>query len=134
VLYCYILSSSGFAIQAGVITFLLFWLAHVTHMFLSLAFPFRTKKLLESTTFKWRVHLIEFIIILTIGLLPAIVIFVTSGYGFAGLGSFCLTSGNVQFYFLILPLAIGNTIGISLLLVSVWIIHKVCYNQNYSSK
>jgi len=120
-------SSSAFSIHAGVVTFMEFWLAHVSHIFLSLAFPFKTNKLLESTTFKWRAHSIELIIILTIGLLPAIVVASTSGYEFDGFTSVCAPSSqDVMFYLVVLPIAIGAATGICLLLVSVWIIHKVC--------
>jgi len=103
-----------------------FWAAHLFHMFYSLAFPFKAHNFMLSHSTKRRVHLIEVVVITSLGLLSGIITISTSGYEFIGFPRSCTASSSAGlFYTLILPITIGFTIGISLMCASVLIVRRV---------
>ena len=81
---------------------------------------------MKSTQFRRIAHFIEVLIILVFGLLPSIVIVSTSGYQFVGFPPVCNNEiPKVFFYTLIFPISIEATIGLSMLLASLWLLRKV---------
>ena len=81
---------------------------------------------MKSKRFRRVTHLIEVIIISVYGLLPSIVIVSTLGYQFIGFPPVCNNDmPDVVFYTLVFPMSIEATVGLCMLLVSLWLIHKV---------
>ena len=81
---------------------------------------------MKSKKFRRIAHLIEVVIISVCGLLPSIVIVSTSGYQFIGFPPVCnYEMPDVFFYTLIFPMSIEATVGLCMLLVSLWLLHKV---------
>ena len=117
---------AGFIIQSGGLIFFGFWIFHLTHLLHSLISPMRSQNLMKSKRFRRIAHLVEVLIILVCGLLPSIVIVSTSGYQFVGFPPTCNSEiPDVFFYTLIFPISIEATIGLCMLLVSLWLLHKV---------
>ena len=109
-------------------SFFLFWLFHILHVFSSFAFPFKSEYWLQSKTFRRQTYVMEMVFILLCGFLPSIIIASTSGYRFLGFPLLCVASSeSILFYTFLLPLTLGSTIGLCLLLASFWIVHKVKY-------
>ena len=103
-----------------------FWIFHLAHLLYSLISPMRSQNLMKSKQFRRITHFIEVLIILVCGLLPSIVIVSTSGYQFVGFPPVCNNEiPEVFFYTLIFPISIEATIGLSMLLVSLWLLRKV---------
>ena len=81
---------------------------------------------MKSKRFRRVAHLIEVVIISVCGLLPSIVIVSTSGYQFIGFPPACNNGiPDVYFYTLVFPISIEATVGLCMLLVSLWLLHKV---------
>ena len=81
---------------------------------------------MKSKRFRRIAHLVEVLIVLVCGLLPSIVIVNTSGYQFVGFPPTCNNElPEVFFYTLIFPVSIEATVGLSMLLVSLWLLRKV---------
>ena len=81
---------------------------------------------MKSKRFRRIAHLIEVVIISVCGLLPSIVIVSTSGYQFIGFPPVCnYEMPDVFFYTLVFPMSIEATVGLCMLLVSLWLLHKV---------
>ena len=81
---------------------------------------------MKSKRFRRTAHLVEVLIILVCGFLPSIIIVSTSGYQFIGFPPACNSEiPDVFFYTLIFPISIEATIGLCMLLVSLWLLHKV---------
>ena len=124
--YVSVYNYTGFFVQVGVSLFCLFWMFHVFHVFASLAFPFKTNKLLRSNSSKRRIHVAEISLILLFGFVPNIVILSTSGYQYSGITLICHpTSMTVFFYTLMFPVTLGSMLGCCFLFGSFWIIRKV---------
>jgi len=75
------------------------------------------------------VHVIEMIVIISLGLLPSVIIVSTSGYQIDGsLPDLCVPRGRSEFFYTFsLPIVIGATIGLSMLLTAFWILRQVSY-------
>ena len=117
---------SGFFVQVGITLFSLFWMFHVFHVFASLAFPFKADRLLKSNSYKRRVHIAEFSLILLFGFVPNIVTLSTSGYQYSGMTLICYpTSTTVFFYTLVFPATLGSMLSSCFLFGSFWILRKV---------
>ena len=81
---------------------------------------------MNSKRFQRIAHLIEVVIISVYGLLPSIVIVSISGYQFVGFPPVCNNEiPEVFFFALIFPVTIEATVGLCMLLVSLWLLHKV---------
>ena len=111
-----------------------FWIAHLLHMFYSMAFPFRAHHFMSSHSTTRRVHFIEVFVIVTVGLLSSTIIINTSGYEFVGFPQFCSAASLAgYFYAQLLPFTIGSTIGILTLCTLVLIVRGVsCSIEVYS--
>ena len=85
------------------------------------------KAKLFMTDYSRRVHAIEMIIIMILGLLPGTIIVSTSGYQIDGfLPDLCSPKDrDALFYSLVLPIEISATIGLSLLFTTFWILRRV---------
>ena len=118
----------GLVVHCGaffVIGFLIFHLSHLLH---TLIRPFRAQILMKSVWFTRIAHITEVLIVLICGSLPSIVLFGISSYGYSGFPPLCYSRNPVVlFYTLILPVSIGSTVILCLLLASIWIllVHKV---------
>ena len=105
-----------------------FWIAHLLHIFCSMAFPFRAHHFMASHTATRRVHFIEVFIIITLGLLCSTISISTSGYEFVGFPQICEAASLAgYFYAELLPFTIGASIGILTLCTSVLIVRGVSY-------
>ena len=94
-------------------------------------FPLRSQHLIKSKQLRRSVHLIEVLVVLLCGLLPGVIIISTSGYQYIGFPPVCTNEiPEVLFYTLIFPISIEAIFGLCMLLISLWILHKVrSYNQ-----
>ena len=121
-------------LQASVITFAGFWIAHLLHMFYSMAFPFRAHNFMRSHSATRKVHFVEVFVILTLGLLSSIIIISTSGYQFDGFPQLCTPASLAgYFYYQLLPFTIGSTFAILILCTLVLIVRSVsCSVKVYS--
>jgi len=116
-------------IQTSFSIFNLFWLFHILHMFSSMAFPFKSKKLWESNSLKRKVYVAEMIVIVICGLLPSIIVITVDNYQYVGIFACVPGSGSVLVYTLLLPFTLVGMIGSSILFVTFWLIHKVCIQR-----
>ena len=103
-----------------VVGFLIFHLSHLLH---NLIKPFRAQILMKSLRFTWIAHITEVAVVLICGSLPSIVLFSISSYGYSGFPPMCYSKNPaVLFYTIILPISIGSTVILCLLLTSIWIL------------
>ncbi|XP_065907492.1 uncharacterized protein [Dysidea avara] len=115
----------GAVVNSGALVWCGFWLFHLFHLFHSLLFPFEAKKLMESTRFKRYAHIIEVLVVVVCGFTPSIVIINTTGYRYSGFPAACFNDNpEGQFYALILPLALGSTVGCCVLFLSLCVLCK----------
>lgn len=122
----YFYSNVGAGLYFGTISALLFLLFHVSHLFVSLAFPFKAQCISRSFSLKLKIHIAEVTFAVLCGLLPGIIIANTSKYTYFAFPIACTPSSSlVTFYTLLLPISIGSAIGLCLLFASFWIVHKV---------
>jgi len=111
----------------GLFQLAVWWFCHEVSLFWKIKFPFHARSFENAHRIKY-VHITMLTIGLILPALPVIVTF-TIGNGF-GLTRFppILCTGlekNSTFYSLVLPIDILSAIGISLLIIIFWIIHKV---------
>ena len=122
----FIYTCIGVVVQSGTLIFFGFWIFHLFHLLYSLISPLKAQNLLKSRQFRRSVHLIEVLVVLVYGLLPSIVIVSTSGYQYSGFPPVCTNATpEVFFYTLIFPISIEATIGLCMLLISLWLLRKV---------
>ena len=111
----------------GLFQLAVWWFCHEVSLFWKIKFPFHARSFETTHRIKY-VHITMVIVGLVLPALPVIVT-VTIGNGF-GLTRFppILCTGlekDSTFYSLVLPIDILSAIGISLLIIIFWIIHKV---------
>ena len=108
---------------------MMWWVFHVSALFLRIKFPLRARSLDKSRKFKYA-HLTTVITAIVLPLISAIVVG-HSGHGYSLTRFppfFCTGSdANSTFYALILPIDIGLGTGVTMLIYIFWIIHKVRY-------
>ena len=126
----------GFIVQTCITCFLGFWCFHVLHLFLSLAFPFGMKRLMESSSVRRNIHIVEVVIVVLLSLISPSLALVITEYQYDGY--FCRPkSHSFLFYGVVLPGTVQFAIGLSLYLGAIWIIQRVCsllFTYNNSSK
>ena len=125
----------GAIVQSGALIFFGFWVFHLFHLLHTLVSPLKAQNLLKSQRFRRSVHLIEVLVVLVCGLLPSVIIVSTSGYQYSGFPPICThATPEVLFYTLIFPISIEATIGLCMLLISLWLLRKVtaCTVLSYS--
>ena len=107
------------------------WFLHLFHLFLGVAFPFRSKFLNEKKC-KLKIHVLEVLgSIVLCSLAPTIFVSV-SEYTLGRFPPlFALPSRRVAFYTILLPLAVILACGVNLTFYTFLSIHKVTQNYNY---
>ena len=124
-LFCYVYL--GLVVQSGALIFFGFWVFHLFHLLYSLMFPLRSQHLINSKPLQRSVHLIEVLVVLVCGLLPSLIVLGTSGYQYIGFPPVCTNEiPEVLFYTLIFPISIEAIFGLCMLVISLWILRKVC--------
>ena len=122
----YLFTYVGVVVQSGALIFFGFWVFHLFHLLHTLMSPLKAQNLLKSERFRRTVHIIEVLVVLVCGLLPSVVIVSTSGYQYSGLPPVCTNAiPEVSFYTFIFPISILATIGLCMLLISLWLLRKV---------
>ena len=112
--------------HAGGLIIFGFLIFHMSHLLHSLLQPYKAQILMNSVKFRRRAHIIEVMVVLTCGMGPGIVLVSTSGYSYSGFPPACnISNPAALFYTFILPISIGSTAVLCILLTSVWILHKV---------
>ena len=121
----------GVVVQSGALIFFGFWIFHLFHLLHTLMSPLKAQNLLKSKQFRRSAHLIEVLVVLVYGLLPSVIIVNTSGYQYFGFPPVCTNViPEVFFYTLIFLISIEATVGLCMLLISLWLLRKV---KNYST-
>jgi len=102
-----------------------FWLFHLAHLLYALAYPIKAKKFMEEHSKVF--HVAEVIIVLILGSLAGTVIVGTSEYQINRFPpDLCVaTNPSVFFHTFALPIAIGASIGLSMLFTTFWILRRV---------
>ena len=102
------------------------WLCHITAMFWALKFPFQAHKFDVTGKTKY-LHLTVVVLGLTLPWIPVIVAFATGGFAIGRFPPVTCFGKNRDgsFYGLVVPLAIADATGLTLLLLIFWIIFKV---------
>ena len=117
-------------VQATLIIFIGFWIAHLLHMFYSVAFPFRANHFMTSHSATRRV---QAFVIITLGLLIGTINIITSEYRFTGFPKVCASASlDGFFYSQLIPLTIGGSIAILTLCFLVLIVRNVSFDLNCS--
>ena len=95
-------------------------------MFGGVVFPFKSRKLWKSKSFRRKAYVIEMIVILICGLLPNIIILSVNKYQFFGFPLVCIPSSEpVPIYIFLISNALISMFTLSLLFITFWMIHKV---------
>ena len=116
----------GLVVQSGALIFFGFWLFHLFHLLHSLMYPFKAQELMKSPQLRRNIHIIEVIITLACGLIHSVIVVGTSGYQHFAFPPLCTNKGpEILFYTFIFPISIEATVGLCMLLVSLWLLHKV---------
>jgi len=119
-----LLCHTGFVIQFSYGLFFGFWCFHLLHLYLCLAFPFKAKQLLDSSSHKKKAHITEVTIVLLVSIIPPIITLTVSQY--ESNGYYCYPqSPNVLFYGDILPSMLKLCIGFVLLFLALRCLRKV---------
>ena len=125
----------GFFVHYLIIQFFICWVLHVTSLFVIIKFPYKFRSLKKSTKLKY-IHIGCVIAVLVIPLICALIpIMHAAGGNSVGRVGYvmittdllsCLPSdSNIVFYTTILPSLLLVECGIALLIIAIWLIHKV---------
>ena len=133
--HCAFCHSHYFPLHPGIVFYYillqlaLWWFFHVLALFWKIKFPLHAKTA-ESAHLIRYVHLAMVVLGLILPLVPVIATLATSGfelYRFPAI--LCIgTNGNASFYALVLPIMLLLQVGVTLLVVIFYTIHKVCLN------
>ena len=125
-LYLYSLHP-GIVLYYGLLQLALWWFFHVLTLFWKIKFPLHAKAVESAHQMRY-VHLTMVILGLTLPLVPVIASLATTGFGLNRFPAILCggTNANITFYALLLPVILLLQVGITLLVVLFWTIHKVC--------
>ena len=116
---------TGFTFQAGFLIFSGFWLLFVAHLFLKLVYPLQLHNF-DKYKHRTKIHILEIVAVLLIGLLIPSIVVGTSDYGIVNFPpTQCSADVEVTFYTLILPTIFIQGAGMMLILFSFVSIHRV---------
>ena len=126
----------GVVFYYGLLQLLTWWICHVAVLFWKIKFPFRARSLDQSNRTKY-IHIACILISLFLPLLPILVTIVnnldeprlgTVGFTMTRFPPLLCTSidSNATFYALVLPVIFIMDTGLALLIIMLWVIHKVC--------
>ena len=115
---------TGFTLQFGYGLFFGFWCFHLLHLYLSVAFPFKAKQLLDSSSHRRMIHITEVTIVILVSVIPPIITLTVSQY--ESNGYYCYPqSPTVLFYGEILPSMLKLCVGVVLIYLSFRLLRKV---------
>jgi len=121
-------SSAGIVFYYGIFQLAVWWFCHVVSLFWKIRFPFHARSFETAHRIKY-IHITMVIVGLVLPTLPVIVAFTAGNPSTRGfrLTRFLCTSWqrDPTFYSLVLPINIVLAIGVPLLIILFWIIHKV---------
>ena len=123
----------GFAFHWGLVLLAEFWLLHLMHLFMKIAFPMWSRKLDRKQT-KIILHVVEVSGALFLSTLAPILNIIFLKYQFGRFPPLiCVPSKEVSFYTICLPLCVIMGIGMILTIIMFWMLHKVS-NINMHTK
>ena len=104
----------------------LWWFIHIIAIFWKVGFPFHARTLQTGHWNKY-LHITGVLIALVLPIIPVIVSATIGGFGMIRFPPILCTGKNADatFYSLIVPIIILLQSGITLLLIMIWIIHRV---------
>ena len=124
-------SSAGIVIYYALFQLAVWWFCHVVSLFWKIRFPFHARSFETTHRIKY-IHIAMVIVGLVLPTLPVIVAFTTGtpttrGFGMTRFPPILCTGlqRDATFYSLVLPINIALAIGVPLLIIIFWIIHKV---------
>ena len=130
-LYSYFLYSVGIVFYYGIFQVTVWWFCHVVSLFWGIRFPFHFKSFKATHRLKY-VHITMVIVGLVLPTLPVILPFTTGDPNMRGFGLTVFPPTNcdslqvaLTFFSLPLPINLLLVTGIPLLIIVLWIIHKV---------
>ena len=102
------------------------WLCHISMIFVKLTFPFQARSL-EAFGYKKCILAVFLVVSLLVPTVPVAAIFGTNGFAMATFPPFfCFPkNGDATYYSLTLPITVILAIGMAMLVVIIWNIHKV---------
>ncbi len=105
----------------------LWWIFHVSILFWKIRFPFHARSFETARRFKY-VHIVCVIVGLLVPWIPIIVVFANGGFSVVAFPPLPCTGREAgpTFYGLVLPVILLLQIGITLLIILFWTVHKVC--------
>ena len=125
------LSSAGMVFYYCLFQLAVWWFCHVVSLFWKIRFPFHARSFETAHRLKY-IHIVMVIVGLVLPTLPVIVAFTagtpsTRGFGLTRFPPILCTSleRDSTFYSLVLPINILLAVGVPLLIIIFWIIHKV---------
>ena len=127
-------TSAGIVIYYGLLQLVVWWFCHVVSLFWGIQFPFHARSFKEADRVKY-IHIVMVIMGLVLPTLPVIVAFTAGtpnsrGFGLTRFPPILCTSleADATFYSLVLPINIALAIGVPLVIIIFWTIHKVHVN------
>ena len=124
-------SSAGIVFFYGLFQLAVWWFCHVVSLFWGIQFPFHARSFKTTGRIKY-IHITMVIVGLVLPTLPVVVAFTpgnpnTSGFGLTRFPPILCTSlqRDPSFYSLVLPINILLAIGVPLVIIVFWTIHKV---------
>ena len=120
---CY--NTVGFVFHWALMLLAEFWVLHLIHLFLKIAFPMWSRKL-DRKKIKFILHVIEVAGAIFLCSIAPTLFVIFSKYQFGRLPPLiCNPSKEVSFYTICLPLCIIMGFGMILAIIMFWILHKV---------
>ena len=120
----FIFYSVGIVFYYGVIQLAVWWFCHVVSLFWGIRFPFHARSFKAAHRLKY-IHIPMVIVGLVLPALPVTLIS-TAGVQDSSLpSSKSLQSASLTFYSVFLPANVLFAAGIPLLIIIIWVIHKV---------
>ena len=124
-------SSAGIVIYYGLLQVTVWWFCHVVSLFWGIQFPFHARSFKAANRLKY-IHIAMVAVSLVLPTIPVIVAFTagspsTRGFGITRFPPITCTSlqRDPTFYSLVLPINILIGIGVPLVIIIFWTIHKV---------
>ena len=126
-LFCF--QSAGIVFYYGLFQLAVWWFCHEVSIFWQIKFPFHARSFATARHIKY-VHITMLTVGLILPALPVIVTFTTgdpSGFGLTRFPPIMCTGlqRDSTFYSLVLPIDVLYAIGIPLLIILFWTVHKV---------
>ncbi len=105
----------------------LWWIFHVVVLFWKIRFPFHARRFESARRFKY-IHIACVALGLLVPWIPIIAVFAKGGFTMTTFPQLLCTGREADptFYALVLPVIILLQIGVTLLIILFWTVHKVC--------